>query len=123
MHDKPLDVYGQYRFLDKTIFGTSNDRFLDRYAVREQARTGVLYVTGYKNLDELQAKVFDVAFRVDGSVLKLPPVVPSTSAGTDPSVANLTATGLSTGSVRFRVRAQVNSVWSDYCPPITVTIP
>ena len=46
-----------------------------------------------------------------------------TSAGTDPSVANLTATGLSTGSVRFRVRAQVNSVWSDYCPPITVTIP
>lgn len=45
------------------------------------------------------------------------------SAGTDPSVANLTATGLSTGSVQFRVRAQVNSVWSDYCPPITVVIP
>lgn len=45
------------------------------------------------------------------------------SAGSNPSVANLTATGLSSGSVKFRVSAIVGGVTSDPCPPITVTIP
>ena len=33
MANSPLDVYGQYRFLDRSIFGTSHERFLQRYAV------------------------------------------------------------------------------------------
>lgn len=46
-----------------------------------------------------------------------------TSAMTNPTVANGSATGLSTGSVKFRVSAIVGGVTSDPCPPITVTIP
>lgn len=45
------------------------------------------------------------------------------SAITNPTSANATPTGLSTGSVKFRVSAIVGSVTSDPCPPITVTIP
>lgn len=45
------------------------------------------------------------------------------SAITNPTSANATPTGLSTGSVKFRVSAIVGGVTSDPCPPITVTIP
>lgn len=45
------------------------------------------------------------------------------SAITNPTSANATPTGLSSGSVKFRVSAIVGSVTSDPCPPITVTIP
>ena len=45
------------------------------------------------------------------------------SAIANPTVANATPTGLSSGSVKFRVSAIVGGVTSDPCPPITVTIP
>ena len=45
------------------------------------------------------------------------------SAITNPTSANATPTGFSTGSVKFRVSAIVGGVTSDPCPPITVTIP
>ena len=45
------------------------------------------------------------------------------SAITNPTSANATPTGLSSGSVKFRVSAIVGGVTSDPCPPITVTIP
>ena len=44
--------------------------------------------------------------------------VPPTSAS-----ANVTETGLATGSVMFRVKATVGAVVSDPCPPITVVVP
>jgi len=74
MHDKPLDVYGQYRFINPLIFGTSYNRFRSRYADLFQIKPGIFKVTGYKNEDELNAKIYDVAFRVDDDVLDLPPV-------------------------------------------------
>lgn len=58
----PLDIYGQYRFLDPSIFGTSFVRFRSRYAVMggyEQKQ-----VIGWVNQEELQRKMYSIAHRV-----------------------------------------------------------
>ena len=58
----PLDLYGQYRFLDPGIFGNSFWSFKARYAV-----TGGFngkQVVAYKNLSDLIEKAHKVAFRV-----------------------------------------------------------
>lgn len=71
--DKPIDLYGLYRFLDPGIFGTSFNRFKDRYAVfgGYQGRE----IIGYQNLDELSDKMYTIAFRVTDEVTKLPPTM------------------------------------------------
>jgi SNF2 family DNA or RNA helicase len=79
MPHSPLDVFGQFRFLDPTIFGRSFTAFRHRYAVMggyrpPGAKTGV-EVLGYQNLDELQERFYAVADRVmKRDVLDLPPV-------------------------------------------------
>lgn len=70
-HDKPTDIYGQFRFLDPTIFGTRKDEFYARYTIQRPLESGGLYVVGYRNQDELSEKVAEVSFRVDRSVLNL----------------------------------------------------
>lgn len=75
--ESPMDIYAQYRFLDKNIFGTSFQRFKDRYQnldVQATLRVGfpILDKTNpYKNLDELQEKMFSCAFLAESTV-KLP---------------------------------------------------
>lgn len=44
------------------------------------------------------------------------------SAGTNPTTNSMTVTGLSAGSVLFRVSTGIDSVYSDPCPPITVVL-
>jgi len=76
MPHSPLDVYGQYRFLDKGIFGTSFTKFRARYAVTVPlGDTGALKITGYQNQDELQEKFYSIAYRADQDVLDLPEAV------------------------------------------------
>lgn len=60
MPHSPLDIYGQYRFLDPGIFGTSYNRFRNRYAVMGgfEGRQ----VIGYQNEAELAGKFGDLAF-------------------------------------------------------------
>lgn len=71
MADKPLDVYGQYRFLDKGIFGTSFVNFRARYAV--MGGFGAKQVIGYQNQEELHRKFYSIAYRVlTEDVLDLP---------------------------------------------------
>lgn len=76
IHESPLDAYGQYRFLDPTIFGTNYDRFKHQYAN---------FVPGlefdmldknnpYKNMDEFEEKFFSCAF-VSTVQLDLPPTL------------------------------------------------
>jgi SNF2 family DNA or RNA helicase len=73
MPHSPLDVYGQYRFLDPGIFGTSFARFKARYAVFGGFHNK--QVKGYQNQDELQKRFYSIAFRVEKrDVLDLPPV-------------------------------------------------
>lgn len=80
MHDKPLDVYGQFRFLDPTIFGTSYRRFANRYVEWDEdgpyvPGVGYVRIKDYKNLDEFIEKYRSITFTVGKDVLGLPPVV------------------------------------------------
>jgi SNF2 family DNA or RNA helicase len=59
----PLSIYGQYRFLDKSIFGSSFNAFKMRYAVEVNCGT-FNKIVGYKNQDELNQKIYSIAYRV-----------------------------------------------------------
>ena len=74
-HDRPLDLYGQYRFLDRRIFGTNFDQFRARYAhTIDQEKYKI--ITGYHDLEDLTERMYSIAFRVESDVLDLPPKMP-----------------------------------------------
>ena len=60
MANSPLDVYGQYRFLDRSIFGTNHERFLQAYAVMGGPDRN--FVVGYKNQQDLMARFRSIAY-------------------------------------------------------------
>ena len=60
MANSPLDVYGQYRFLNPTIFGTNYSRFLDNYAIMGGPERR--FVVGFKNQKELSDKFNSIAY-------------------------------------------------------------
>lgn len=75
--ENPTDIYAQYRFLDPAIFGTSLTLFRGRYENLDVSRTTQV---GYRvldkrepyiNLEELQEKMFSIAFMAKSEV-KLP---------------------------------------------------
>lgn len=78
MANSPLDVYGQYRFLDPTIYGTRYDLFEQQYAIK--GGPDMKFVVGYKNQKELNAKFQSIAYTCKmediKDKLKLPPVLP-----------------------------------------------
>lgn len=80
MANSPLDVYGQYRFLDPSIFGTNHYEFMNRYAVMGGPEHR--FVVGYKNQKELNEKFQSIAYTCRMSDvadrLKLPPQLPVT---------------------------------------------
>lgn len=80
MANSPLDVYGQYRFLDPTIFGTNHGRFLDSYAVMGGPERR--FIVGFKNQKELNEKFKSIAYTCKMSDvaerIKLPEVLPTT---------------------------------------------
>jgi len=59
----PLDVFAQWRFLDPSIFGTSWTKFRSKYAIL--GGFNGYQVTGYLRLDELQQKIYSIAYRVN----------------------------------------------------------
>ena len=74
MPHSPLDIYAQYRALDKSIYGTSFFRFKARYAV--MGGWSNTQVVGYQHQDELQRKFYIIAYRVEAAdVLDLPPLL------------------------------------------------
>ena len=78
MAHSPLDVYGQYRFLDPKIFGTNYGNFLQQYAILGGPEKR--FVVGYKNQQELITKFRSIAVTCRMSDvrerLKLPEVLP-----------------------------------------------
>lgn len=60
MANSPLDVYGQYRFLDPSIFGTRHEAFLQEYAIMGGPEHR--FVVGFKNQQRLQAKFQSIAY-------------------------------------------------------------
>lgn len=76
MPQGPMDIYGQYRFLDKGIFGTSFTKFRARYAqIVPLGDTGAYKIVGYQNEDELHDKFYSIAYRADRDVLELPEAI------------------------------------------------
>lgn len=81
MANSPLDVYGQYRFLDPTIFGTRFTEFKDEYAIMDPGGRG--FPIGFKNQDKLMEKYNRIAYVCKMEEIKdrlklpdkLPPVV------------------------------------------------
>ena len=77
MAERPEDVYAQYRFIDRSIFGTNYDEFEARYInIDIKASAGKNYIIKdkkqpYKNLDELREKMFSCAFSMPPTI-KLP---------------------------------------------------
>lgn len=70
MPQSPLDIYGQYRALDETVFGTNHRSFLARYAVMG----GYLdhQVVGIAKPGELAEKFASLCIQVGADVLDLP---------------------------------------------------
>ena len=83
MANSPLDVYGQYRFLDPSIFGTRHNDFLQKYAVLGGPERR--FIVGYKNLHELDQKFDSIAYTCKMSDiadrLKLPAELPPIERG------------------------------------------
>lgn len=81
MANSPLDVYGQYRFLDPTIFGTNFSRFQDQYAIMGGPERR--FVVGFKNQNILNEKFQSIAYTCKMSDikdrLKLPDALPPTT--------------------------------------------
>ena len=81
MANSPLDVYGQYRFLDPTIYGTNHGAFMQEYAVMGGPERR--FVVGYKNQKQLNEKFRSIAYQCSMSDvsqrLKLPDSLPPTT--------------------------------------------
>lgn len=76
MPHSPLDVYAQYRFLDRAIFGTNYTEFKHRYADIHKLSGGGEIVKRYINQDELHRKFYSIAIRFDSDdVLDLPDAI------------------------------------------------
>lgn len=57
-----IDIWSQYRFLDRTVFGDNFYRFRNRYAI--MGGFNKKQIVGYKNLDTLIRKEHSIAFRI-----------------------------------------------------------
>jgi SNF2 family DNA or RNA helicase len=70
MPHSQLDVYGQFRFLDPTVFGTNATIFRSKYAVMGGPEGK--WIVGQRNEKDLQDRFHQLAYVVDRSVLDLP---------------------------------------------------
>lgn len=77
--EAPTDIYGQYRFLDPSIFGTNFGTFKNRYTNIDPVKSSFCGFPildskqPYKNLDELKEKMYSCAFYAKSDI-ELPDV-------------------------------------------------
>ena len=77
MPQSPLDLFGQFRFLDSSVFGTSFSRMRARYAICDPRFPSK--VRRYINQDELASKLDAHSYRVEADdVLSLPDAIHET---------------------------------------------
>lgn len=78
MANSPLDVYGQFRFLDSTIFGTNHNNFLQEYAIMGGPEKR--FIVGLKNQKKLREKFQSITYSCKmtevAERLKLPESLP-----------------------------------------------
>jgi len=58
----PADIYGQARFLNPEVYGTSFHRFKNRYAVKGGYQN--YQIVGWKNTDEFERKFHSIVYEV-----------------------------------------------------------
>lgn len=91
MANSPLDVYGQYRFLDPTIFGTNHFLFKQKYAIFGGAE--MRFIVGYKNQKDLNNKFQSIAYTCKMSDIKdrikLPDALPPIKRSVDLSAKDM----------------------------------
>jgi hypothetical protein len=69
----PIEVLGQYRFLEPAIYGTTKTRFQDKYCIMDSKVPG--RVLSYINQDDFMEKFSRIAYRVQSKdVLTLPAI-------------------------------------------------
>lgn len=73
MPNGPLDIYGVYRFLDPSIFGTEYSAFRAGYAVPNPQNEH--HIIRYVNVEDFQRKVNTIRYHVGREVLDLPDAV------------------------------------------------
>ena len=94
MPNNPTDLYGQFRAVDRSVFGNTNEAFKEQYVVTEETNvhnnerlrqlTGEFERTikrpiGYKNMDEFYQKFHSIAFVARAEdVLSLPEATSTT---------------------------------------------
>ena len=67
----PLDIYGQFRFIDEEIFASNWSRFKNHFAI--WGGIGRYQIKGYKNIQELILKIRSNTYRIKKSqALDLP---------------------------------------------------
>ncbi|MCU7521960.1 MAG: DEAD/DEAH box helicase [Ignavibacteria bacterium] len=70
----PLDIFGQYKILDESIFGTNFKRFKDTYAIPHYMFPSK--IIAWKNLDDMAKKIHRIACRVkDEEAKQLPQLI------------------------------------------------
>jgi SNF2 family DNA or RNA helicase len=83
----PLDVFGQYRFLDWRLFGKRWTPFKHSYGVPHPYIQNALLPNAFRNLDILKERFGRIAYQVGADVLDLPPVSHHTRTCTLPPMA------------------------------------
>lgn len=66
----PLDAYGQYRFLDRSIFGSNFTLFRNRYAIMGGYQN--YEILGFQNTEDFNQRFYSIAIKVGKEVLDLP---------------------------------------------------
>lgn len=91
MANSPLDIYGQYRFLDPSIFGTNHGAFMQEYAVMGGPERR--FIVGYKNQNKLNEKFRSIAYQCSmlnvSERLKLPAALPPTTRNVELPVRDM----------------------------------
>jgi SNF2 family DNA or RNA helicase len=76
MPHSPLDVWAQYRFLDRSVYDQTYTSFKARYAIMGGFHGK--QTVGWRDLETLREKFFSLAFQVGAEVLDLPPELDET---------------------------------------------
>lgn len=74
MPHTPLDLYAQFRFLDKRVFGTNYNNFASKYAIMGGFAVNgrPVQIMGYQNKEDIARKFQSISFHVDQEILDLP---------------------------------------------------
>lgn len=68
MPHSPMDLFGQFRFLDPGVYGSSYHWFRSRYAI--SGHFGADHIVGFRNQEELAQRMALLTYQADKSVLK-----------------------------------------------------